>query len=578
MVLASSSCRAEKDTCRIVLVESEGYDADRQVSDAYAGETLTFMLYPEQGYSIKGCDYTDYTLQQLADGMLLTLYHVKYNERVHLDVKKTDKVFYCYGQGGRFENGSDRAEYPVVNSHLRLNTPLGRNLHREAHTLIGWNTQEDGKGNTIGLGSRTDLNDGNSLYAQWAPWTDVNQFTWEERTDGIHITGYTGHEERIVIPGLIGNQPVRFIEKNAFKGVKADGVVFPDSLVSVEDGAFEQAEFSELWLFDSLRNFSDYGFLHVPIRTLHILAFEAPVYSGTYYATFPDKMDRLIMLKQKKKIVFFSGSSARFGYDCERIDRAFPDYDVINMGVFAYTNALPQFEIIRTCMQSGDILVHSPEFDAAQRQFCTSSNLDAAFYKMIEEDYDILTRLDLSGYTQVFTALHEYLLSRKGMEQRSYELSPSSFDEDGNPSSAPSYNIYGDYVLYRENAETEKPVYGLQVRYVPAAYPEKNFIEPLNRAYRSFLEKGIRVYFTYAPRNRIAVSEDSTQEARQLLDAHFRKYLCVPVISELEDSLVSGRYLYGTDNHLSTEGVQIRTSEIIKDLKMQMEMEKDENA
>ena len=37
----------------------------------------------------------------------------------------------------------------------------------------------------------------------------------------------------------------------------------------------------------------------------------------------------------------------------------------------------------------------------------------------------------------------------------------------------------------------------------------------------------------------------------------------MPVLTDLESSLVSGRYLCGTDNHLSTEGVALRTAEIV---------------
>ncbi len=267
------------------------------------------------------------------------------------------------------------------------------------------------------------------------------------------------------------------------------------------------------------------------------------------------------------------GSSARFGYDSAGIDEAFPDYDVVNMGVFAYTNALPQLEIIRSCMGAGDILLHSPEFDAAQRQFCTGNNLDAPFWSMAEGNYDAVAMLDLRNYGQIFTPFHDYLVSKEGMEPRSWELSPADFDEDGNPAVSPSYNEYGDYILYRPNADDDAPVYGLPVRYVPEAVPTKQFIEPLNRVYETFLEQGVRVYFTYAPRNRLAVSEDSTPEARAALDAHLREELCVPVISEIEDSLVSGVYLYGTDNHLSTEGVALRTERIIAELRAQLERE-----
>ena len=78
---------------------------------------------------------------------------------------------------------------------------------------------------------------------------------------------------------------------------------------------------------------------------------------------------------------------------------------------------------------------------------------------------------------------------------------------------------------------------------------------------------------TYAPRNREALSEKSTAEARAALDAHFRENLIVPVISDIEESLYPGRYLFGTDNHLSTEGVAIRTERTIRDLKNELEKE-----
>ena len=59
------------------------------------------------------------------------------------------------------------------------------------------------------------------------------------------------------------------------------------------------------------------------------------------------------------------------------------------------------------------------------------------------------------------------------------------------------------------------------------------------------------------------------QEERIRLHEYFKSQLNVPVISELEDSLYTGIYLYGTDNHLSTEGAQIRTEKVIRDLKEQ---------
>ena len=564
--------------CRVVLEEGPGFSAEEYVQEAAPGSDLTFTLHPEAGYTIAGCDYPEAALLRQTEGVTLHLPHVRYSERIHLSVQKSDILFSYFPNGGVRLDGGDPeepVEIPMNPTHLRLNTALGTDLFAwEGHTLTGWNTAPDGSGTSVGLGSRIDPELGKALYAQWSPWTDESAFTWEPAGDGAAITGYHGDTAALTVPGELGGLPVRVIRDGAFAGAAFKTVILPETLHTVEDGAFDRSSLEILYLFDNIQNISDYAFSGCEnLRTLHISALEPPVYSGTYYAAFPDKLDRLMSLADRQKIVLFSGSSTRFGYDSAAMDEAFPDYDVVNMGVFAYTGALPQLEIIRRFMGPGDILLHAPEFDAAQRQFCTSHSLDAPFFSMAEGNYDAVALLDLRHYGQVFTALHSYLIAREGMEPRSYDLSPKDFDEDGNPAESPSYNEYGDYILYRPNAEDDAPVYGLPVRYTPEAIPEKQFIEPLNRVYGTFLEKGVRVYFTYAPRNRLAISRDSTPEARAALDAHLREHLSVPVISDMEDSLVSGTYLYGTDNHLSTQGVALRTARIIEDLRTQMERE-----
>ena len=57
--------------------------------------------------------------------------------------------------------------------------------------------------------------------------------------------------------------------------------------------------------------------------------------------------DWLLSIAQQQKIVLFSGSSGRYGYCSEMLLDAFPEYQVANMGVYAFTNAMPQLELIR---------------------------------------------------------------------------------------------------------------------------------------------------------------------------------------------------------------------------------------
>ena len=100
---------------------------------------------------------------------------------------------------------------------------------------------------------------------------------------------------------------------------------------------------------------------------------------------------------------------------------------------------------------------------------------------------------------------------------------------------------------------------------VPAA-----LIDRLNSAYQPFLAKGVRVCFSYTPRNWSSLTAESTPEARAALHAHLQTHLCVPVISGIEDYLYPATLFYLIDSHLSTEGVQLRTAQIIRDLQAQV--------
>ena len=553
--------------CRVVLEEGDGFTCDDYTRTVRPGDSVDFCIMCDDGYEIVGADCENASLASKRGGMtILTLSDLRYSTVVSLTVKKTEV---CLSYDPNDESGSAPVQCKVAPTHMRWNT-AGSIFTREGYTLTGWNTAQDGSGTAVGLGGRVQGEDGLTLYAQWSLWSAPELFRWDEGADGAVVTGYLGVEDTITIPAVLGGLPVRTIASGAFAGTDCQTVILPDTLYTIEDGAFRGCSLWELWMSDNIQTMGGAFEGCSELTTLHLSAVEAPVYSGTYYDTFQDKFDRLLSLKGRKKIVLFSGSSTRFGFDSAAIDAAFPGYEVVNMGVYAYTNAMPQMELILACVEPGDVLVHCPEFDASKRQFCTTTDLDESFFKMMESNYDTLAQLDLRGFTNVFPALETYLTTRAGMAKKNYDLSPADFDEDGAPVTSPSYNEYGDYVVYRPNARTEAPIYGLPVEYTVFAFPKERFIDPLNEMYQRFLDKGVAVYFTYSPRNSQAISENSTPQRRAELDAYLRSELCVPVISELEDSLWSGIYLYGTDNHLSTEGVDIHTRRFIPQLRAQM--------
>ncbi len=473
------------------------------------------------------------------------------------------------GNGGTLKNwAGDSVELAVDNAHLRVNTAQGTGyFRREGYVLTGWNTAADGSGERIGLGSRTAHREGLVLYAQWAKASTEAEFSYELREGQAWITGYSGVSPWCVVPEELGGFPVRGICTGAFQDGAFEGLVLPPTLYSMEPGAFQGCAVEEITLFDSLRDISDDSFRDCRgLETLHINAAASPVYSGSYFDTFSDKYDWLLSLKGRKKLVLASGSSGRYGYDSPALAAAFPDYMPANMGVYAYSNALPQLELIRGLMEAGDVLLSAPEFDAAAEQFCANHRLDAPFWAMMESNYDAAARLDLRNYSGVFDSLGEYLQTRRWMAGRNYGESPASYDDDGNRYAFATYNQYGDLTLPRPNGERD-----VCLRRNIADYTTGNItperVEALNGVYRRFLDEGIGVYFTYTPRNRNSLTGDSTPAARRELHQYLTQHLCVPVISDIEDSLYAGNYFYLIDSHLSSQGAAIRTRRVIDDLR-----------
>lgn len=568
------------DECHIVMEEGEGYTIENPAQTVKRGDDAVFTLVMEDGYEWDTqksmCSPYEVRRDEAEHKWYVTVKNVRYSEAMRAFVKKCDRIITYFANGGDRLDGKSAKEGvkgPACAEHLRPNTSIGTELfERERYVQTGWNTRADGSGTSVGLGSRVDFKEGMSLYAQWVPWTDAGFFSYEQERGFCVITNYYGNEKTVCVPAFLDGYPVRRIAEHAFAGASCDRVVLPSGIYEVEKWAFQNAKLKEIYLYDDLIKVSDYAFEGCQrLRSVHINAIWPPVYSGSYFDTFQDKYDRLYMLRNQKKIVLFSGSSTRFGYDSASIDQAFANYEVVNMGVFAYSPALPQLLLILDFMKEGDVLLDAPEFDAANRQFCSQTELDYAVFAMMESNYDTFAKLDIRKFSQVFTAYTAYNALRQDMEKKSYCVSASDYDEDGKEIEGQSYNEYGDYILYRPNAKKEQPIYGLPVNYTVRAFPVDQYIEPLNKVFQLFIDRGVRVFFTYAPRNKYALSKDSTYKERVRLHAYFRQNLIVPVISNLEESLYSGVYLYGTDNHLSTEGVKMRTEKVIAQLKLQLE-------
>lgn len=563
------SPRTPAATCTVLLEDNAALSFSRQICEVRQGQSVSVTVGVPTGQRIASVNYDDYSLSLKTgssasfDYYTLTLHRVRYSAVIRITTAPSYITRYHVG-----DICGEDIEVQEDSPHLYPNTLAYRaQFSREGYVPIGWNTAADGSGTHIGFGSRFDRREAAQaeLYPQWLAASPAEDFAYRIEDGAVTITAYFGGGD-VVIPQTMAGLPVTAVASGAFGDLAGAKLVFPPTLKRVEAGAFGNVRFAEFYFFDSIELLTEASFTSYSFGSIHIQAAVAPVYTGSYFGTLADKLDYLDSLRDTQKLVLFCGSSARFGYDSAMLEEAFPAYRVANMGVYAYSNMLPQAQLVLRRMGAGDVLLSSPELDAIDKQFCGEASLDREFFCMMEANYDLFAELDSSGYTDIFDAFSEFLRSRAGMTPGSYADSPAYYDEDGNAGLTHSYNRQGDYILYRPDNDARK-CFGVKRAYYNPAHVRETDLLGLNRVYDAFAEKGVAVLFTYSPRSSISISQDSTAQTIAALDELLRTELHATVISSIDDSLMDPYYFYGTDNHLSTQGVAVHTRRIIEDLR-----------
>ena len=165
---------------KVAVEESAWVEVENNGLSVLPGEDVTFRIRLAEDFSLTDTDYRgDILLSQEEGTVLLTLKNVRYPTRVKLTLSSKNFVLHYDPNGGR---GEAFTEIQEKKKHLRPNTANALvPFSKEGCTLLCWNTQPDGSGKAVGLGSRITLGDAPvTLYAQWVSWTEERFFSWQD--------------------------------------------------------------------------------------------------------------------------------------------------------------------------------------------------------------------------------------------------------------------------------------------------------------------------------------------------------------------------------------------------------------
>ena len=491
----SSSGGTSTTTIRVIVEAAAHYRLEAGTAVIEPGDTATLTVCTDENYEVTATDYQgEYRITRL-DGDLtrIDLLDVRYPARVRLTLSHDTRTIRYMANGGQAltPGGTEIIETYDITVHTRPNVSIGTDIFaRDGYTLTGWNTQPDGNGDSVGLGSRMTVANSVVLYAQWAEWTPGQQFLYSVTDDMITITGCVSTESTVTVPEYIDGYMVTGIASYAFAGNTAQTVILPKTIRRIEKNAFDGASLSTICFFDNIEYITDDCFSDCPnLSTIRISAIEDPYgYSFRRESVWADKLDLLISTMGQKRIIFYGGCSMWYNLIGTMAQEAFGDqYIVINMGLNGLSSSLLQMELIRCFVTENDILFHTPEISSTQQLLTTTglSKYDDKLWCALEYDYDLLALLDIRIFDGgVFESLRLYL-DKKEPGGRYTDV---YLDSKGNS----FWDETGSIPFVRtETAENLADKVALD----PACLSD---LSRLEEEYALFAEKGVKIYVSYA--------------------------------------------------------------------------------
>lgn len=283
-----------------------------------------------------------------------------------------------------------------------------------------------------------------------------------------------------------------------------------------------------------------------------------PQYEQGYNASLIDKVNRLESIDEPK-VILLGNSNLAFGINSELIEEAM-GMPVVNMGLHGGNGNAFHEEMARYNVTPGDIyiLCHCDYNDG---------NLileTMTAWSTIENHFHLWKILRTDDVETMATSFPVYL--KKSLNLYS---SGSGNQDPGGVYARSVFNEYGDVAVLREGSrytfEEEVGVPGIG----------DISAERINRLNKYLTERGASLVVAGYPIGNGRLTTDASEFIN--FQEQLAERLDCPVISNYVDYMLDYKYFFNTNFHLNSEGTELRTVQLISDLKRWQETGTDAN-
>lgn len=444
-------------------------------------------------------------------------------------------------------------------------------LARDGYVLYGYNTKADGTGTYYGCGWNVPVTEGQKivLYAMWAKETPASDFV----VSGSVISEYKGNDNVVVIPFTVNSMAITEIAARAFVNKNVTTVILHRGITKLNSFSFSNCpSLKEVYLYDKVTALPSDSFYSCPnFTTLYINNAQSIRYIGAQKeGSYHMKFQRLLLNKDKQKIMFVSGSNAVYGLLSPIIEKGLDNkYVIINYGTNYYVPSTIYIDLFSKFAKEGDIICILPEEVPQQWGDNQTTSGYAQFFPAVEGCMEVISYLDIRNYMNMLPYIAKYNGNRAG-GGNSYESVWSEAVDD-----------HGDFSYVRTEPKTGKWSNTALQDWFGPSYRETYFsdynVSNLNRAFDACVNAGAKVYISFSIVDKDYVSDYSESNLKAYEDAvtasyitgHTGRYL----ISHVSDYIFEHSAFYNSMHHILTEPSKERSELLLRDIKAQLAKE-----
>lgn len=284
------------------------------------------------------------------------------------------------------------------------------------------------------------------------------------------------------------------------------------------------------------------------------------VYENTYYAALVDKFDYLKSKADKKKIILVGGSNVAFGFNSELLEKEFPEYEVVNFGLYAGLGTKIMMDLALPFVGEGDMVFLIPETNSQSMSLYFSP---VSTWKAIETERGIYDYLPSDNQSSMQGNYFNYINEKKEFSE---PIPGSGIYQRKN------FNDHFDFEYLDDEGNSLRSQNTMSQHYDPSMTIDfksellnESFTEYANEYNSLVTQQGGYLFFEFSPMNELGVENDDLESLSNFYWL-LRESFDFPVIGNPEEYVIDPHYFFDSNFHLNDAGAIYRTKLFADDI------------